>query len=176
MRVVIHFVLGCLLIAFGAWIPYYFLNPDHSQDIETDEHVRSLSWRELKTYDYKNKIISPALQHKLNDENMVKISGFAVPLQISGTYTDHFLLVPGRAYCIHVPPPPPHLMIEVKMKKAVSIRSIRGPLSIAGHLNLTQVDTQWGEASWHFEGHDLEVYETNDPQLLYDYHSNQGSL
>ena len=159
-------------VSLGVWIPYHFLGSANSFSSAGAEeaNVRKLSWRELKTYDYKNNRLPAPLKHKLDQPSPVKISGFAVPLEVSGTYTDHFLLVPGRAYCIHVPPPPPHLMIEVKMKKAVSVRDIRGPLSIEGDLELRQVQTQWGNASWYFVGHDMEIYETDDPKLLYDYH------
>lgn len=172
LKVLLHAaaVLGC--VGLGLWLPHYFLNPAEPglSTEPQDDSVSTISWRELKQYDYKNQILPPSLQRKLEQASTLKISGFAVPLEISGTYTKHFLLVPGRAYCIHVPPPPPHLMIEVKMKDAVSVRSIRGPLSIEGILELKHVSTQWGTASWFFEGHNLEAYPTNDPKLLYDHH------
>lgn len=172
LKVLIHAgaVLAC--VGLGLWLPHYFLSSPRPSLTTDQQHsaATTISWRELKSYDYKQQILPPSLKHKLEQAGTIKISGFAVPLEISGTYTNHFLLVPGRAYCIHVPPPPPHLMIEVKMKDAVSVRSIRGPLSIEGILELRNAVTQWGSASWFFQGHSLTAYPTNDPKLLYDHH------
>ena len=147
------------LVALGAWLPYQFLGTS-AELPPVSESAIIIKWQELRSYDYKKKHLPEALKTKLESDESVRISGFAVPLEVAGTYTNHFLFVPTRAYCIHVPPPPPHLMIEVRMKKSVSMEKIRGPLIIEGRLELKEVNTEYGDASWYFEGHGLEVYPT----------------
>ncbi|MCY4380634.1 MAG: DUF3299 domain-containing protein [Proteobacteria bacterium] len=159
---IIHATLGCALIALGIWFPYYVFHGQYDDSVSAvDDGSQSVSWRELKSYDYKNQILPSFLAEKLNQNKDITITGFAVPLSMAGTYTDHFLLVPSRVYCIHVPPPPPHLMVEVKMNKGVSVQKIGGPISIRGRLELKTVATDYGNASWFLDGKNLKIHSSS---------------
>ena len=45
----------------------------------------------------------------------IKIPGYLLPLEFSGTMVTEFLLVPYVGACIHAPPPPPNQIVHVKV-------------------------------------------------------------
>jgi len=45
------------------------------------------------------------------DGRLVKLSGYLLPLDLSGSAVTDFLLVPYVGACIHVPPPPPNQIV-----------------------------------------------------------------
>ena len=148
------------LIGFGAFIPYYFLNINNSshnsnQLIATE----AISWLELKTYDYKKGLISESLNKKITSFN-IKIVGYAVPLEMSTSKVMRFLLVPSRAYCIHVPPPPANLMIEVTMKEPVSVVLLQKAIVLSGKLKQSVTKTSYGYTSWQLSADKLHIYKS----------------
>lgn len=159
----LHVGWSILLVLIGAVVPYFFVGGANSVD-QVADHARkdgvvSMSWQDLRSYDYRRDILPDRVREKIT-QRVVQLPGFAVPLQM-GEELDHFLLVPTQAYCIHVPPPPPHLMVEVRMKKKQSLRmgTLRRPLLITGQLRLQQRETSYGHASWYFVGDSMEIYQ-----------------
>ena len=61
----------------------------------------------------KYKEIQTSVVESLNGQS-VRIPGYFLPLEISDTKATEFLLVPYIGACIHVPPPPPNQIIQVK--------------------------------------------------------------
>ena len=150
----ILYCLGAIsLVILGAMIPYFLLGINNLSVVydQGSDSTEPVSWLELKTYDYKLDKISDSLLTKINSSD-IKIVGYAVPLEMSGTRVRHFLLVPSRAYCIHVPPPPPHLMIEVMMEDPISISLLQKAVVISGTLEKTRTMTNYGYASWYLDG------------------------
>ena len=45
----------------------------------------------------------------------IRIPGYLLPLEISGSKVTEFLLVPYVGACIHTPPPPPNQIVHVKV-------------------------------------------------------------
>ena len=159
---VLHLFIAASLVALGALLPYVFLGDGGVQDLDgdaVDQGIMPVSWKDLQRYDYKRGLLPAEVRHKISHP-VVQMAGFAVPLQTTSSAMDHFLFVPSQAYCIHVPPPPPHLMIEVKMKgkQLMRTRTLRGALLLTGQLQLKQSQTTFGQASWYFEGKRLEPY------------------
>jgi hypothetical protein len=64
----------------------------------------------------KIKVIRTSFVEELNGKR-VRIPGYLLPLEVSGTKVTEFLLVPYVGACIHVPPPPPNQIIYVKVEK-----------------------------------------------------------
>lgn len=64
----------------------------------------------------KIKLIRTSFVEELNGQR-VRIAGYLLPLEVSGTKVTEFLLVPYVGACIHVPPPPPNQIIYVKAAK-----------------------------------------------------------
>lgn len=53
----------------------------------------------------------------------IRMGGYLLPLEVSGTKVVEFLLVPFVGACIHVPPPPPNQIIHVKAEKGAGYQS-----------------------------------------------------
>ncbi len=64
----------------------------------------------------------------------VRIPGYFLPLEASGTRITEFLLVPYIGACIHVPPPPPNQIVHVKtlQKKGYSSKNLYEPVWVTG--------------------------------------------
>jgi hypothetical protein len=77
--------------------------------------------------------IRTSIVEELNGQ-LVRIPGYLLPLEISGTKITEFLLVPYVGACIHVPPPPPNQIIYVKATKsdAYNSKKIFEPVWVTG--------------------------------------------
>ncbi len=64
----------------------------------------------------------------------VRIPGYFLPLEASGTRITEFLLVPYIGACIHVPPPPPNQIVHVRtlQKKGYSSKNLYEPVWVTG--------------------------------------------
>lgn len=83
------------------------------------------------------------------DGQLVRIPGYALPLEFVETGVKEFLLVPYLGACIHTPPPPPNQMVFIQLEKAYKIDDIYAPVWITGRIrtkattqNLSYVDGQ----------------------------------
>lgn len=81
----------------------------------------------------KRKEIQTSIVEELNGKR-VRIPGFLLPLELSGTKVTEFLLVPYIGACIHVPPPPPNQIVYVKIVKkgGYDSKSLYEPVWVTG--------------------------------------------
>ncbi len=101
------------------------------------------------------------------DGKIVRMPGYALPLEQSANGMTEFLLVPYVGACIHVPPPPPNQIVYVKLKSAYRIASLYEPVWITGRLsidassrNLSYVDGAAPiETGYRIEAITIEPYE-----------------
>jgi len=72
------------------------------------------------------------------DGQLVRIPGYFLPLEVSGTKVTEFLLVPYVGACIHVPPPPPNQIIYVKAEqyKGYDNKKIFEPVWVTGIISV----------------------------------------
>jgi len=70
------------------------------------------------------------------DGQMVRIPGYALPLEFDGTAVEEFLLVPYVGACIHVPPPPKNQTVFVRLKQSYTAESLYEPIWITGRMNV----------------------------------------
>ncbi len=124
---------------------------------ETSSQITTLHWKTLQGLNVKDHSITPELKAAIGTR--VKIPGFAVPLSDSLSSVDEFLLVPNQQACIHVPPPPPNLIIHVRLPKALSMEEIAGPLWAEGILRLKTIESMYGSSSWILEDITIQPYE-----------------
>lgn len=123
-----------------------FISTPNSQS-KPGNTLATLKWQSLAKLNYRTqKIADPRLQALLGKR--VRIPGFAVPLSDNLSAVDEFLLVPNQMACIHVPPPPPNLMVYAKLKRPVDIDDIVGAIWVEGILHLKSVTSLYGSASW----------------------------
>ncbi|HEV7778682.1 MAG TPA: DUF3299 domain-containing protein [Luteibacter sp.] len=68
----------------------------------------------------------------------VRLTGYVVPLNTdaNGDMTE-FFFVPFYGACIHVPPPPPNMLIHVRLDKAIPTPQIWDPFWLRGTLRIS---------------------------------------
>jgi len=76
--------------------------------------------------------VNPAIDGKL-----IRIPGYVLPLEFSGTKVTEFLLVPWVGACIHTPPPEPNKIVYVKPDKAFDIRRMFDAVWVTGRIAAT---------------------------------------
>jgi hypothetical protein len=76
--------------------------------------------------------VNPAI-----DGKMIRIPGYVLPLEFSGTKVTEFLLVPWVGACIHTPPPEPNQIVYVKPDKAFDIRRMFDAVWVTGRIAAT---------------------------------------
>ena len=126
---------------------------EEAQDQSSND---AANWRLLQKLDYKTGKVPTQLE-KIVDKK-IRIPGYAVPLGNSFSQIKEFLLVPNQLACIHVPPPPPNLMINIKLKEPIERSQIYGPIWVTGELRLKTVESEYGPASWKMEQVSIEPY------------------
>ncbi len=86
----------------------------------------------------KRKAARTAVVEELNGKR-VRIPGYLLPLEMSGTQVTEFFLVPYVGACIHVPPPPPNQIVHVKLVENESYQSKKlfEPVWVTGVISAT---------------------------------------
>ena len=73
--------------------------------------------------------------HKLEGQ-LIRIPGYALPLEHKDLGVKDLLLVPYVGACIHVPPPPANQIVYVRLKDAHILESVYEPVWITGRVSL----------------------------------------
>ena len=71
------------------------------------------------------------------DGKMVRIPGYALPLEHAGLGVTEMLLVPYVGACIHVPPPPANQTLFVKLNQSYLANDLYEPVWITGRIKVT---------------------------------------
>jgi len=69
---------------------------------------------------------------------MIRMPGYALPLEYSEDGVKEFLLVPYIGACIHVPPPPPNQMVFVRLDQEFMAKDLYTPVWITGRMTVQQ--------------------------------------
>jgi uncharacterized protein len=87
------------------------------------------------------------------DGRVVRIPGFAVPLEDYAEQFSEFLVVPWAGACIHTPPPPPNQMVYARMtggRKAST--PWWDPVWVEGTLHVVPTMSPYGAVGYQLEG------------------------
>ena len=68
------------------------------------------------------------------DGQLVRMPGYALPLDFAGRKVTEFLLVPWVGACIHTPPPPPNQILYVTVENPIEVESRFEPVWVEGVL------------------------------------------
>jgi hypothetical protein len=71
----------------------------------------------------------------------VKMPGYVLPIEYSGTRVVEFLLVPYVGACVHTPPPPANQMVYVKLDEGFESEGLFMPVWVTGKMT-TVMTTQ----------------------------------
>ncbi|GEM_PF-5196297 len=116
--------------------------PEKKSDIKNLPPVKDkdgnfqVSWKIFTEYDITDKKIGHNLR-KVIGQN-VSIKGYMIPLDYSARVIKDFLLVPYIPSCIHVPPPPPNMIIKVKTSSKDGQKAGYFPIKVTGKLSLVE--------------------------------------
>ncbi len=72
------------------------------------------------------------------DGSIVRIPGYALPLEMTEGGITEFLLVPYVGACIHTPPPPANQMVFVKLREEYEVKNLFDPVWITGQIRVEQ--------------------------------------
>ncbi len=67
---------------------------------------------------------------------MIRMAGYALPLEFTEEGVKEFLLVPYIGACIHVPPPPPNQMVFVRLDQEFIAADLYTPVWITGRISV----------------------------------------
>ncbi len=78
------------------------------------------------------------------DGRHVKLAGYLLPLDLSGTAVTDFLLVPFVGACIHVPPPPPNQIVHAVSNSPIpyEIEKLYAPVWVTGKLEVKSLSKE----------------------------------
>ncbi len=76
------------------------------------------------------------------DGVLVRLPGYALPLEMAEHGVTEFLLVPYVGACIHVPPPPPNQVVLAQLEQAYKVENLYDPVWITGHLKAQSTSTE----------------------------------
>lgn len=92
------------------------------------------------------------------NNKLVRIPGYAVPLDFSGTGITSFILVPYIGACIHVPPPPANQLVFVKPTEPFESESMWDPIFATGMFSTSAVATELAEIGYAMSEASIEPY------------------
>tara|TARA_B110000879_G_scaffold201040_1_gene275679 strand:+ start:765 stop:1247 length:483 start_codon:yes stop_codon:yes gene_type:complete len=79
----------------------------------------------------------------------VRMPGFMLPLQTSGSGVTEFILVPYAGACVHVPPPPPNQLVFVTLKCPCNAQDMFEPVWVTGTIKIDPMSTNLAEGVQH---------------------------
>ncbi|HPI41051.1 MAG TPA: DUF3299 domain-containing protein [Pseudobdellovibrionaceae bacterium] len=145
--VIFTFILFITLI-FGTWF--------FKDQLKSKSSAQKISWDLLYKLDYKTGQMPDDV--KAIDGQRVRMAGFIVPLSDDYTMLSEFLLVPDAQACIHVPPPPPNLIIHVHLKEPLPRDKVTNPAWVVGTIKIQISESIHGESSYRMEGESMEPF------------------
>jgi hypothetical protein len=120
---------------------------------------QAVDWQTLRELDYQTGTKSPAITQLVSDGVIVRVPGFMIALEDAADAVTEFLLVPYPMTCVHVPPPPPNLMIHVKMAGTKKQKVFWDPVWVQGRLQVVETASPYGEAAYTMTGMLVEPYQ-----------------
>ena len=144
-----------ILVSLIVIISFLFL-----QKQTTSKDYPTVKWDDLVKMDYRTGEAPDELLKYKNQR--VKIPGYIVPLDDEYVVLTEFLLVPNPQACIHVPPPPPHLIVQVKLKQPIPMEEVKNPAWIYGKLEFKTMTSEYGAASFYMHVEELRPYSKGD--------------
>lgn len=101
------------------------------------------------------------------DGKLIRMPGYALPLEFTETAISEFLLVPYVGACIHVPPPPLNQTVYVQLNQSYKADRLYEPVWVTGRLKVKRTSKSLSlidgsaavEAGYTLEGVRIEPYE-----------------
>ncbi len=88
----------------------------------------------------------------------VRIPGFVVPIDYSGTGVTAFILVPFVGACVHVPPPPANQLVFVTTETAYESAGLYEPVDVIGAFQTASTSTQLAQVAYALSADEIIPY------------------
>lgn len=141
-------------------VTIFVLMMPNSDDAAYKNEVVEIDWRKMQELDVKTKA-APDWFKNLNGK-LVKLPGYAVPLDDNMKEIREFIMVPDAMSCIHVPPPPANMTVYVKMTEPIVYNSYQRAVWITGQLLIEDTKSEKANAAWKIKGVKMAPYEFED--------------
>jgi len=97
----------------------------------------------------------------------VRLAGYVVPLESdSAGNMVEFFFVPFYGACIHVPPPPPNMLVHVRLSHGIPTPSLYDPLTLKGVLHTQVTENALASSAYAMDDATLETYSNTDEDRL----------
>ena len=90
---------------------------------------------------------------------IVRLPGFIVPIEYSGSGITAFILVPFVGACVHVPPPPANQLVFVTTEIPYESNGLYEPVNVTGMFGTSSVVTQLAEIGYAISADRVVPYE-----------------
>lgn len=101
------------------------------------------------------------------DGRKIRLPGYVVPLETDddGRMTE-FFFVPFYGACIHVPPPPPNMLVHVRLAKGIDTPSLYDPVTLKGVMHTQVTENAMAASAYAMDGATIEPYRNDDEERL----------
>ena len=89
---------------------------------------------------------------------IVRLPGFIVPIEYSGTGVTAFILVPYVGACIHVPPPPANQLVFVTSPEPYESKGLFEAVNVTGMFGTASTRTQLADIGYALSAERIEAY------------------
>lgn len=100
---------------------------------------------------------STGVRHDWNGQ-IVRLPGFIVPIEYSGTGVTSFILVPFVGACVHVPPPPANQLVFVTTNTPYQSSGLYEPVNVIGMFGTASTSTQLADIAYALSADHIEPY------------------
>ncbi|MFT5065711.1 MAG: hypothetical protein ACJAXK_001439 [Yoonia sp.] len=89
---------------------------------------------------------------------VVRLPGFIVPIDYSGTGVTAFILVPFVGACVHVPPPPANQLVFVTTSDPYESTGLFEPVNVVGMFGTASMSTQLADIAYALSADRIEPF------------------
>jgi hypothetical protein len=89
---------------------------------------------------------------------IVRLPGFIVPIDFSGTGVTAFILVPFVGACVHVPPPPANQLVFVTTAKPYESSGLFEAVNVTGMFGTASTSTQLADIAYALSADHIEPF------------------
>lgn len=86
---------------------------------------------------------------------IVRLPGFIVPIEYSGTGVTAFILVPYVGACVHVPPPPANQLVFVTTEKPYESSGLYEAVNVIGMFGVSAISTHIAQVGYALSADDI---------------------
>lgn len=101
--------------------------------------------------------VSEGLRSDWNGKT-VRLPGYIVPVDYSGTGVTAFILVPFVGACVHVPPPPANQLVFITTTEPYESSGLFEPVKVTGLFGTASTSTQLAEIGYAISAEKIEPF------------------